>query len=352
MIEKLHVRHFQSLDDVEVELGGLTIIVGPSSSGKSALTRSLRVLIENQRGTSFISHGERIASITARTSAGTVTLQRGKAADDNSYTIIPDDPGHKLAPQAKFTKLGGATPEEVSEFIGINPNDPIAFASQFDKPYLLDEKPPEVARVLGELTNVRVIFDGARESNRQKLEASRTLRIRTEDLAGIKAKVPGYRALKAQGEALDEAEAMLAEAVALAEEIAEIEQAIDAVEMNRSRVQALKPLTEIEIPDEQELVAIWEQMRSLSRDIKIVLNTEAEVEQAQMEVEQDNDTLQIIDEEYAELLGQVQDDMAGWVAGYVADLSRTRSIEGTRYIEEAYVVEMMRDFIETRSLDS
>lgn len=265
MIEHLSIRNFQSLHHVELELAPLTVIVGPSSSGKSALTRAARVLIENQRGNSFISHGERISTITARTSHGTVTLTRGKATDDNSYVVIPNDPGHKLYPQQKWTKLGGETPVEVSEFLGINPKDPIAFASQFDKPYLLDEKPPEVARVLGELTNVRVIFDAARESNRRKLASGSLLKTRASDLDDIKAKIPEYRAIKAQTAALEEAEHLLNGARIDSEAIDELESAIDSLQINQDRVKALKPLTEIVIPDESELIEAYEALMALRR---------------------------------------------------------------------------------------
>ena len=345
MIERLEVRNFQSLHHVELELGSFTAIVGPSSSGKSALTRALRVLIENQRGNSFISHGERISTITATTSAGTVTLQRGKGVDDNSYTVIPNDPAHPLAPQQKFTKLGGETPVEVSKFLGINPKDPIAFASQFDKPYLLDERPAEVARVLGELTNVRIIFDAARESNRRKLSSASELRIRNSDLAGIKEKVPQFRAIKDQIQALDEADELIAAAIDIQEEIEELESAIDAFEINSRRVAELTPLTQVEIPDEQELVDAYNALLALKRDL-------VELVQAQNEEEHAIERRYLATLEYDELGEQeekIRSQVSGDIEQFLISNGTTAGSGPARTIKVSQAAELAQRWFEERS---
>ena len=255
MIESLHITHFQSLDDVRLELAPFTVIVGPSSSGKSALTRALHTLIANRRGHAFIAHGERIASITAKTSQGTVTLTRGKATADNSYVIIPTDPAHPLAPQTTDSQLGGEVPPEVSQFLGLNPKDPIAFASQFDKPYLLDDSPGEIARTLGELTNATVLLEGARRANARRLDKRRTLTTRTEDLQRITERVPSFRALAAQRESLSEAEQAIERARAITQDIESLTRALEAHEINAQRVDALAGAADFEVPDEERMLA-------------------------------------------------------------------------------------------------
>lgn len=281
MIESIHVQHFQSLDDVTLELAPFTVIVGPSSSGKSALTRALHTLIANRRGSAFISHGERIASITAKTSQGSVTLTRGKGTSDNSYVIIPSDPAHPLSPQTTYSKLGGEVPQEVSQFLGINPKDPIAFASQFDKPYLLDDSPAEIARTLGSLTNATVLLEGARESNRRKLDARRTLTTRQSDYSAITERVPAYRALKDQSEALSEAETLIERARAIEADIDSLTRAVEAHEINSSRVQALAGAADFEIPDEQQLMDAARAYLQFRRDLtELVQATQQEAASA------------------------------------------------------------------------
>lgn len=201
MINGITINNFQSLHSVSLTLAPLTVIVGPSSSGKSALTRAIKTLTSNQRGNAFISHGERVCTITATTDRGTVSLKRGKGTSDNEYILLPID-----ALPERFTKLGGETPPEVSAFIGISPRDPINYAGQFDKPYLLDESASEVARTLGQLTNVNVIFEAARESNRRKLSTTQDLRRTVAELNAVKDKLPTYTRLKAQTQAITAAE--------------------------------------------------------------------------------------------------------------------------------------------------
>ena len=48
MLERLEVKDYQSLADIDIPLGRFTVIVGPSGNGKSALIRALRALWENQ----------------------------------------------------------------------------------------------------------------------------------------------------------------------------------------------------------------------------------------------------------------------------------------------------------------
>jgi DNA repair ATPase RecN len=249
MIKKITVRNFQSLKHVEMDLDKFTVIVGPSSVGKSAFTRSLKLLTENKRGDDFITYGERVATVSAETDKGRVVISRGKGKDDNSYTTVDLD-----GDQKKYTKLNGATPIEVSQFLGIKAKDPLNYASQFDKPYLLDEGASDVARVLGELTNVSVIFNGAREANRQKGNTSTILKSKSEDLQTIMNKMDVYRALKAQIAAIDEAETALERARTLSQRIAQLERASETYKLAVDTQEQLAPLLEIVVPDEKPVL--------------------------------------------------------------------------------------------------
>src|SRR5512139_766548 len=131
MLTHVEVRNFQSLKKVDIELGGFTVIVGASSSGKTAFMRALRALASNIRGTSFITQGEKKASITAHTDNNIVTLEKGETT--GTYKI-----NDKV-----YTKLAGGVPEGVSKTLNLQPitteSSSINFAGQFDRPYLLDD---------------------------------------------------------------------------------------------------------------------------------------------------------------------------------------------------------------------
>src|SRR5712692_4596126 len=195
MLESIRVNNFQSLRKVDLPLGRLTVIVGPSSSGKSSVVRALRTLVSNARGASYVSRGQKVASVTATGENHSVTIERGEG--HGVYRLLTDL--HTDQEQEKtFTKLGGDVPEQVTAALGIKPFEDgtsLNFASQFDRPFLLTETGSTVARVLGELTNVSVIFAAAREANRRRLVAQSTLKIRQSDLVNLVAQLQKFQDL-------------------------------------------------------------------------------------------------------------------------------------------------------------
>jgi predicted ATP-dependent endonuclease of OLD family len=188
-LDELHIRNFQSLRKVDLELGTFTVIVGPSSSGKSALMRACRALAANVRGSSVITRGQKAMAITGRTDTHIITLER---SDKQSSYRISDDHGSELL----YTKLNGEVPVAVTNVLRLDPSPgSINFAAQFDKPYLLDESGATIARQLGELTNVIQVFEAVRQANKIRSQASTKLKTRKADLEQIKTAVTTYKDL-------------------------------------------------------------------------------------------------------------------------------------------------------------
>lgn len=223
MIERVEIRNFQSLYDVGIDIAKFTVIVGPSSSGKSAFMRALRTLASNSRGTSFLSYGQSQASVTARGQDWAVTLERGSHNGYKVNTASGDD---------VFTKLGGAVPDRVTQILGIQPISDgmsVNFADQFDRPYLVGETGQTVARVLGDLTNVSRIFEAVREANRRRQGAGGLLRTRTKDLEDLKEQAGQFRGLKEQQARVSEAATLVADARGTEARAARLEDALDSL---------------------------------------------------------------------------------------------------------------------------
>lgn len=346
-IHSLHIRNFQSLHNIEIELFPFTVIVGPSSSGKSAFTRALRTLISNRRGTEWITTGQRISTITAKTDRGTVTLTRSRASTstDNSYVITPhDDP----TAQQKFMKLGGETPEEVSNFLGIPAGTsslpPINFASQFDKPFLLDDSSGEVARTLGALTNVSVIFEGARESNRRKLTASSTLKLRSQDLTAIRARVPEFKALRSQDEALTRAEAHITAARDLQFRLNTLTSAMKLIETLEPAIERATLAAAVVVPDEKPIVRAQEALRSFAETLRRVPVAAEAVKLAQAAFDDVEAHEAELVGEYTSLNGEITKDVAGFFAAHVED----RFVRDG-FVEQQHAVDVFVKFLETRA---
>lgn len=231
---RLTVRNFQSLKDVDLDLGLLTVIVGPSSSGKSALIRAVKALTNNVRGTSVITRGQKALAITGRTETHVVTLERGERG--GSYKISGGEDGNLT-----FTKLAGEVPEQVREALRIEPFlesvGSVNFAGQFDKPYLLDESGGMVARALGELTNVTTIFEAVRSANRIRQNAVSAVKMRQSDLARVKGSLAGFAGLHERLRALQEAEKLQDQRVHLEAKISKLKQALNMMNLADMAVQ-------------------------------------------------------------------------------------------------------------------
>lgn len=200
MLRRLVIRHYQSLNSIDLTVDGFTVIVGPSGSGKSSLVRALRLLVANARGSSYVERGAKRAGVVASFEDGTIlALERGEG--HGVYKLVQG------GQEKRYTKLGGAVPDDVAEFLDLDPA--LSFAGQFDRPYLLDDSGQQVARVLGELTNVTTIFEAVREANRRRQASNGKLRTRQADLEAAKAELQQYRNLPEQLQAMQRTETLL-----------------------------------------------------------------------------------------------------------------------------------------------
>lgn len=237
------IRNFQSLRSVDLDLGAFTVIVGPSSSGKSALIRAFRALASNVRGTGMITRGQKDMAITAHTDTHVVTLERGER--HSAYRLNAN--GTELI----FTKLGGEVPEHVTNALRLDPGaDSINFAGQFDKPYLLDESGATIARQLGELTNVNALFEAVGRANRVRNNAASTLKTRKNDLEQIKFQMVAFRDLPDKLRIFAEVEALDEQRRAISSRIGRLESTLRTL---RILERALAKSVVYEVPDATEL---------------------------------------------------------------------------------------------------
>lgn len=217
MFNSVTLQDFQSHQNTRLELGPFTVIVGSSSSGKSAVVRALRLVAENARGTTYVRQGAKSAKVTLEASRPgdvepiVVSVERGKSI--SAYTLRM--PGSHDEPML-FTKCASSVPEQVVEALGLGESR-LWIAGQFDRPYLLDETGAEVARVLGKLTNVTMIYAAVRETNRRAAEARRMHSAKSAELAEAQAEIAKYATLPARLRAAESANDALARAEAAAD---------------------------------------------------------------------------------------------------------------------------------------
>lgn len=251
-LNRIEIRHFQSLRKVDLDLGQLTVIVGASSSGKSALMRAFRGIASNVRGTSVITRGQKKAAITVRTDTHTITLERSEVSGLYRVADLVES-GSELV----YTKLNGGVPDTVTKVLRIAPapagGSSVNFASQFDRPYLLDDSGANVARVLGELTNVNTIFEAVRLANKRRLAASSLLKTRRADLAATQTRLEEIGGLKSRMEATARAQLLFDQARLITERMDRLSQARNALLAEEAHAGQLAAQAQITLPDGTEL---------------------------------------------------------------------------------------------------
>jgi DNA repair protein SbcC/Rad50 len=209
---RLEVVDYQSLKRVSLPLGGVTVVTGPTGSGKSAFRRAFQLLAFNARGAgAHVRRGARRCAIALVESDGQVSravlLRRGaKSTAGDFYRLLTEGPDGKAAQE--FTKLAGKVPDEIAAVLRLGQ---VNFAGQIDAPYLLAESGAEAARVLGELTNVSMVFAAAAEAGRRGKQLARDARGAQARLAGLREQAAAYEGVAERLAAVEQAQVLCGE---------------------------------------------------------------------------------------------------------------------------------------------
>lgn len=202
MLTRIDIADYQSLAKATIPVGKLTAVTGPSGSGKSSVRRAALLAALNARGVDYIRRGAArtavVLSFEGPDGPFTVAIRRTAAGRGDLYRVTR--PGCK---PREYTKLGGTVPDEVAALLRLGP---LNFVGQLDPPYLLSATGTDVARTLGELTNVSLVFRAAQEAGRRRKGFDRDARNAAARLKALQAEEEGFAGLQAQLDALRQAE--------------------------------------------------------------------------------------------------------------------------------------------------
>jgi len=154
LIQKIKIINFQKHKKLNLEFKRpLTVIMGPSSCGKSAIIKSMRAVLLNDFPARSIKKG---------TKSSTIILNNIERRRTKSGT------GHYKIGDKKYTKIGKKIPNEVLKVSDIN------FIDQFNQHYFIRMSPGDRAKLLYKiagLENVNEILEKAKnELNEVKTE--------------------------------------------------------------------------------------------------------------------------------------------------------------------------------------
>lgn len=168
-IKRLELENFQSHNNTLIEFGdGMTVILGPTDQGKSAIIRALKWVLYNEpRGSDFISAGESYCRVKLTLEDDTQII-REKGINRNRYILI------KNGKEEIFEGFGNTVPVEIYKAHGIPKikidKDAVSFANlseQLEGPFLLSENAATRARILGKLAGIHVIDAALKLTNKE-----------------------------------------------------------------------------------------------------------------------------------------------------------------------------------------
>lgn len=269
MLKNIKVRDFQSIVKADIPVGGLTVVVGPTDTGKSALVRAMSAAVYSRKGAACIRHGARQARVSLQFDDGVVLWEREK-----SIRFILKKADGILS---EYTRVGLSVPPEIAEFHrlgGIEAGDvdiKINLANQFDPPFLLTESAPARAKLLSSITGAgfllqmsalvakrsRAIAREIKDRRAAKDEADETI----ERYSAVDKVLPQIKSAQVEADKLRD----------IHEAIAEIVIATDTVEFLRRGVDVYRQMLE----GSEQLPEIWHKIQSQSEMITIGLRLSA-----------------------------------------------------------------------------
>src|SRR6187401_3651056 len=102
---KISIRNFQSLGKVDLDVEGLTVLVGASHRGKSALIRAVEGALFNKPGNYFVRNGTKEADVTLSSvpdaTGGTHWVHWVKGISGGAKYWVDNEP---------YSKVGTSTP--------------------------------------------------------------------------------------------------------------------------------------------------------------------------------------------------------------------------------------------------
>jgi DNA repair exonuclease SbcCD ATPase subunit len=202
MLTRIDIADYQSLRKATIPVGMLTAITGHTGAGKSSVRRAARLVAQNAKGTDYIRRGAGRTAVVLTFEGPdgpfAVAIRRTAAGRGDLYRVTRPAAG----PQ-EYTKLGGQVPGEVAELLRLGP---LNFVGQHDPPYLLTATGTDVARTLGDLTNVSLVFRAAAEAGRRRKGFDRDARNAAARLEGLREQEEGFAGLQDQLDAMGQAE--------------------------------------------------------------------------------------------------------------------------------------------------
>ncbi len=229
-IKRVIIENFQSHKKTIVEFapnGQLTVVIGPSDTGKTAIIRALRWVLNNApQGIDFIRAGCTFARVSIEYQSGHIVI-RERSASKNQYKIIAPNTARE-APEV-FEGFGIDVPLEIRKITGVQPVTigdlelNLNLAEQLDGPFLGKSVSAGTrAKVLGKLAGTEEIDQAGKTLGTDLFHRNQDKTDLTAELADLETAISGYDYLPV-----------------MAQKIAQLEQLAETIRSGQERYEKL-----------------------------------------------------------------------------------------------------------------
>lgn len=205
-LQRIEIRDFQSLSDVALDVDGLTVIVGATNAGKSAVVRALEAALFNRTGGGFVREGSTQASVRLGFDGGGLLWtkpRKGGARYDLSVDGV----------NAIVTRVGKEMPEEIDALTGVREIEcegvraKLQIDAQFDEPFLLASTGGQAAKLMARVCRLDVLVTAqvrARRDGERMRRDAESASERAEELGVRLDALPDFEALEARWTSADD----------------------------------------------------------------------------------------------------------------------------------------------------
>jgi len=274
---KVRVRNFQSVEDAEIVIDGLTVLTGTNNTGKSAFFRALRGAFTNTRGHAFVRYGKGHSTVDVTFDDDKVlTWKKGKGV--NTYIVNGDElpkVGHGVPPEARVFGIDSVVAGKTELWPQIAPQ--ITGVS-----FLLHETGSVIAEAVADVKRVNQLSRALSACDKDKRSARSQLKIRKADAKTLAERAEGFTGLDAVAEGIFALEGRRKKADKVTKALINVGKLQQRHKTAREAVEALEGLEKAEkaLPAQEAIKA----SQALSRDLEAATKVRSRHTDAQAEV--------------------------------------------------------------------
>lgn len=184
MLSRIKIKNFQSLQDVTLNLGQITIIEGKTDVGKSAVSRALNAFFSNSFSEDYAFKDTFPFGILIEKDGVSAVGRRTTKGVEYKFN------------DTLYNKTAKAVPAEIKDFLGIKEyaiDEDLSlifqFQNQFDSPFLLSkEYSSSVSKIISKVSNLNIVMAVIRKLFGEQMSKKQEITLTTNTLKDIKLK--------------------------------------------------------------------------------------------------------------------------------------------------------------------